>query len=226
MKVKFGAIVVAGRNKIGGHVASANRGGAYFRTKVTPINPRTSFQNTVRARLTSLSQAWRGLTDVQREGWNAAVSQFSRTDIFGDIRNPSGVNLYQRLNNNLLAVGEAAIDDVPAVAEVEVVDLIGITAVRLPQALSIDLSAAVPATSKVKVFATPSLSPGINFVSSEYRQIGFLDVDSPTPVDLLALYTARFGDLVQNQKVFVAIEFVNIDTGQTSTRQSISTIVT
>jgi len=36
MKTLFGAIVVDGRGKLGGHVASKNRHGSYFRTKVSP----------------------------------------------------------------------------------------------------------------------------------------------------------------------------------------------
>lgn len=93
MKTKFGAIIVDGRGKIGGHVASKNRGGAYLRTKVTPANAQTSAQNQVRNLFTSLTQGWRGLTQAQRDAWNAAVLDYSRTDIFGDIRNPSGINL-------------------------------------------------------------------------------------------------------------------------------------
>jgi len=86
MKIKFGALVVDGRGKIGGHVASKNRGGAYLRTKVTPVNPQTSFQNAVRNRLTAFAQAWRGLAASQRAAWNSSVSDFSKTDIFGDIK--------------------------------------------------------------------------------------------------------------------------------------------
>ena len=99
MKIKFGAIVVDGRGKIGGHVASKNRGGAYLRTKVTPTNPQTTFQSAVRNRLTAFSQGWRGLTQAQRDAWNAAVSNFSKTDVFGDIKQPTGLNLYVKLNS-------------------------------------------------------------------------------------------------------------------------------
>jgi len=58
MKIKFGAIVVAGSGKIGGHVASKNRGGAYLRTKVTPTNPNSPAQAGARALLASLSTGW------------------------------------------------------------------------------------------------------------------------------------------------------------------------
>ena len=55
MKIKFGAIVVDGRNKIGGHVMSKNRAGAYMRTKVSPVNPRSLDQMSVRSRLSAIS---------------------------------------------------------------------------------------------------------------------------------------------------------------------------
>jgi hypothetical protein len=54
MKVLFGAIVVDGRGKIGGHVMSKNRAGAFMRTKVTPINRKSSFQTGVRSRLAAI----------------------------------------------------------------------------------------------------------------------------------------------------------------------------
>jgi hypothetical protein len=87
MKMKFGAFVVAGSGKIGGHVASRNRSGAFLRTKVTPTNPQTGAQNAVRSLLASLSSAWRSLTGAQRAAWNGAVSAFPRTNVFGDIVN-------------------------------------------------------------------------------------------------------------------------------------------
>lgn len=61
----FGA--VDGRGKIGGHVASKNRSGAYARIKVTPVNPQTTFQQVARNLLTSLSQGWRALTQAQHD---------------------------------------------------------------------------------------------------------------------------------------------------------------
>ena len=111
--MKFGAIVTDGRGKIGGHVASKNRGGAYLRTKVTPVNGQTTAQTSIRNRFTNLSQGWRGLTADERNAWNAAVADYARTDIFGDLHQPTGFNLYQRLNNNLVTIGEASISTPP-----------------------------------------------------------------------------------------------------------------
>lgn len=218
-------IVVAGRGKIGGHVASANRSGAYFRTKVTPVNPQTSFQNEVRSRLGGLSQAWRGLTEAQRAGWNGAVGSYSKTDIFGDIRNPSGINLFQRLNNNLLTIGQSQIDDAPQPSEVFTSALGAFSIELTTPTYEIEFDTAVPADVNVKVFATPGLSPGKASVAAQFRLIDTPVGAAATSFDISAGYIAKFGVPPVGSKVFVKVVFVNNTTGQESTQQTLSTIV-
>lgn len=213
MKAKYGALVVAGSGKINGFVASRNRGGAYFRTKVTPVNPQTTAQLAVRNRLGFLSQEWRGLTEAERAAWNGVVSSFSRTDVFGDLKNPTGFNLYQRLNNNLLTVGQAAIDTPPVVDAVAVVGLTSITATAGTSLIAVVLTGAVPAGSAVKVFATAPQSPGVTFVKSEYRLITTLAPAAATPVALGAVYVAKFGSWAVGQKLWFKFVFVDITTG-------------
>lgn len=219
MKIQFGAIVVAGSGKIGGHVASRNRGGAYMRTKVTPVNPSTTAQLNARARLTGRSQAWRGLAQVSRDAWSAAVGLYSRTDIFGSLRNPSGFNLYQRINNNLLVVA-AAVLIVPGLpAAVLTTNIVTLVATASTQLLTLTNSAIVPAGTAVKVFATAPQSPGVTFVKSEYRLITTLPAAAVAAQPLGGAYTTKFGAFVAGQKIFVRIEFINTLTGQNSVSQ-------
>jgi hypothetical protein len=224
MKAKFGAIVVAGSGKIGGHVASHNRAGAYFRTKVTPVNAQTTAQLAVRNRLGTRSQAWRGLTDAQRSAWNAAVSAFAKTDIFGDLKNPTGFNLYQALNNNLVTVGAAAIAVPPIPAAVSTVTITSITPAAGTGAVPMVLSGAVPASTAMKVFATAPQSPGVSFVKSEYRLITTLPAATATPVALGTAYTTKFGSFTVGQKIFFKLVFVSTTTGQQSLPVQVVTI--
>jgi len=77
MKTLFGAIVVDGRGKLGGHVASKKQACSYFRTKVSPSQPASQYSANVRARFTTISQAWRGLLEASRKFlWNNAVQDF------------------------------------------------------------------------------------------------------------------------------------------------------
>lgn len=214
MKAKFGAIVVAGSGKINGFVASRNRAGAYFRTKVTPVNPQTTSQSIVRSRLTSLSQAWRGLTQDQRDGWNAAVSDYARTDIFGDLKNPSGFNLFQRLNNNLLAVGQAMLSNVPNAGAVFGFTSLAAAGDASDSSLTLTYTGVVPAGTAFKVFATAPVSAGKQFVKSEYRLIDIGLTADVSPFNVGAAYESKFGNLVAGQNIWVRIVPVNEATGQ------------
>lgn len=224
MKAKFGAIVVAGSGKLGGHVASRNRHGAYFRTKVSPVNPDTTYQAAVRNRLTDFAQAWRGLTAAQRDAWNASVQDFAKTDVFGDLKNPSGFNLYQRLNNNLSLVGSAAITIPPVPSDVYAAASMSLAADVSDQSIDVTYAPVIPAGQAVKIFATPGLSPGKSFVKSEYRLIEVIVAADVSPYDIAAAWIARFGPVVLGTKIFVRLVGVNSVTGQEGIGISASTI--
>src|SRR5882672_6567831 len=226
MKLKFGAIVADGRGKIGGHVMSKNRGGAYMRTKVTPSNPRTSFQSTVRSNLTTLSQGWRALSASAIAAWNGAVSNFTGTDIFGDIKTPSGLNLYVKLNANLLEVGTPALALPPLPGAVVGPATITPTAAAGANTFSVAWTGgAVPANTAWIIQATKQVSPGKSFIKNLYRDVHVLAAAAATPYNFDANYTARFGALVAGEKIGVQITAVNLLTGQKSIPQNVEIIV-
>jgi len=227
MKIKWGALVVDGRNKIGGQVASKNRSGAYMRNKVTPVNPRSLAQVTVRQRLSSISQGWRGLTSAQIASWNAAVSDFKKTDIFGDIQNPSGFNLYQKLNNNLRNIGVAAITVPPVPGTTSIFTTASLAAAAGAQTLVATVTpATLPASQSVIVRATPGVSNGKSFVKSEFRQIQVLGSVTAGSINLAAAYIAKFGAIpAAGLRIFVEFQFVNAVTGQAGKVQQIFAVI-
>lgn len=228
MKAKFGSIVVAGSGKIGGHVAARNRAGAYIRTKVTPVNPQSAAQGLVRSRLASLASGWRSLTAAARLAWNSAVSDFAKTDVFGDLREPSGFNLYQRLNNNLLAIGSAAITVPPIPTAVDSFTSMSLAAedATVAESLVITYAPAIAADHKVKVFATPPVSPGKSFVKSEYRLIDVIATADASPYEAISAYQAVFGSTGEvGQKIFVKMVQVESSTGIEGVPVSASTLV-
>lgn len=226
MKTKFGSIIVDGRGKIGGHVASKNRAGAYLRTKVTPVNAQSSAQTAVRNVFTGFAQGWRGLTENQRAAWNAAVSDYAKTDIFGDLRQPTGFNLYQRLNNNLSQISKAAIATPPLPESVEVVAIGALTVAEGAGTMSLVYTPSAGTNTSVKVWATAPVSAGRSFVKSQYRLIHTFTGETASPLNMKASYEAKFGSVGQaGQKVFVKLEAVNETTGQTGTPEQTSAIV-
>ena len=218
MKVKFGSIVVDGRGKLGGHVYSKNRGGAYVRTKVTPTNPQTANQSLVRNRLTGFSQGWRSLSQSARNSWNEAVANFQSTNVFGDIKSPSGLNLYVKLNSNLDSVSVAALALPPLPAAVSNVDTITSAAADGAATFTVAYTPTpVPVDTAFIIEVTRQLSPGIEFVKNEFRELTFADAAAASPADIHAAYIARFGALVAGQKIGVRVSPISKLTGQKGT---------
>lgn len=212
MKAKFGMIVVDGRGKLGGHVLSKNRSGAYARTKVTPVNPQTSYQQAARNRLTTFSQGWRALTSAQILAWNAAVGAFSKSNIFGDLVNPTGKNLYTRLNINLDNIGQAPITDPPlpsgageVVAGAVIVTNGGVKSVA---------HSGTTAGHTIQVWATQGVSAGKTFVKGEFRLIGTFAGGAASPFVATTAYNAKFGQPPVGTNVSFQLVSVNDATGE------------
>jgi len=215
MKIKWGALVTDGRNKIGGHVASKNRAGAYLRTKVTPMNPNTSYQAEVRNRLSTVSSGWRVLSAALMLAWNSAVDLFKNTDIFGDIQKPTGFNLYQRLNNNLIRIGIAPITTPPTPVALPTITT-GVVTATAGGALIVTFTADPDVSvTEVEVWASPALSAGKSFVKSELRRIGLMPAIVAHVTTLTTIYNAKFGAVgAVGKKIFVMMKQVSKTTGQ------------
>jgi len=222
--IKWGAIVVDGRGKIGGQVLSRGRSGAIIRTKVTPVNPRTSRQTAVRAILGALSSAWRALTQPQRESWNAAVFNFQKTNIFGDTVNPTGKNLYVGLNTNLTKVSEPNIDVPPVPAELVAPIISDFTADGTVGLLDFAVANA-SVDQKLYIQASPQVSAGITNISSKVSLIK-VEPQSSGSVLFSTDYTSVYGPLIVGQKIFLRVSAVNKVTGQMTVPEILSTIVT
>ena len=230
MKIKWSGIgIVDGRGKINGSVASKNRSGAYMRTKVTPVNRRTISQQAVRSTFGFVAQQWRGLTEIQRKAWAAAVENFKNTDIFGDLKSPSGFNLFSKLNLPLINTTGGWNVNPPTAVEVPQV-VLGEFSVNIETNLINLAVAANPLNTGggiLVVDATPSMSAGINFVKSQYRRIHHqvvADTASAVPVSLYDAYVTIFGEPVLDQKVFIRAYYI-APTGQTGAPTSASSIV-
>lgn len=225
-KVLFTAVVADMRNKLNGTVFSKNRYGAYTRTKVTPVNPQTDAQQNARNNLSTHSQAWRGLTETQRNSWIDAAASFPFTDIFGNPKILSGNALYVKLNNNLVNAGGTAISTAPTPVSIPAITLLTLTATGVP-ALSLAFAPTPVATGfSMMIFATPNITPGRNFVKNEFRFIKAVAAAATTPQNLLTAYEAVFGAPVTGNKIFVRAFLVSTVTGQAGIPLSTVAIVT
>ena len=213
-KIKLGAIVVDMRGKSNGHVFSKNRGGAYMRTKVTPSNPQTTSQMSIRGIFASISSAWSSLTEANRASWNGLVTSYARTDVFGDLRNPTGKNLFQRLNQNLEISRQAQLTVCPEPSEVPFANLSEVNGDVSDLELNV-LTSGDTTGAKLLVFATPILSAGTSFVKNRLRLIAVLDGGNAASGQVWTDYVAKFGTPTAGANIYVGVRVINAN-GQAS----------
>src|SRR3990172_240387 len=210
MLIKFGSIVTDGRGKLGGQVYSKNRGGNYVRNNAVPSNPQTSFQMASRGILTSLSQGWSGLSQADRDAWNASTEGFQRTNAFGDLKRLSGKNLYTSLNKELITVGASVLDEPPTPSEILApVTISG--AITDGPTFEVDVETEGDVDDGFYVIrATPAVSAGTSFVKNKLRVISTGNSDDlENTVDVAQDYIDRFGDPQLGQKIFFSCYTVN-----------------
>ena len=230
MKIKWGMMMTDGRGKLGGQVASKNRAGAYVRTKVTPVNPRTTAQQSMRSLFGTVASAWRSLTQAQVNSWNEATEFWQRTDVFGDLHKPSGFALFQRLNTGLLnniptsqmLVDAPQPDEIPAVTEVTSEYTAGATplfqVIWSHEALGVD-----PADYVVQLRATPPMPIGRNYHANMLRNVAVGDL-LDDQFDLTTAYPDRFGRFPSaGENVFVEVRVISRNTGRIGVPVSVTT---
>lgn len=215
--VRMGALANEARNSIGGGTWSRNKGGAYVRARVTPLNPRTAAQGAVRADFGANAKAWSGtLTADQRTAWTLFAQANPLVNVFGASIIVSGIAMYQKLNQVLKVIGVAPIADPPSDLSVP----------ALAAALSFSVSVAGPnltvetdaqvvvAGAKYYVFGTKNLPAGRQPTTSDYRFIGtFAAVAAAMEFDVEGPWQAVFGAPTLGANIGVLVATVNVATG-------------
>jgi hypothetical protein len=226
-KIKFGMMMTDARGKLGGQVFSKNRSGAYVRTKVTPVNPRTTDQQFNRSLLGTFSTVWSNLTENQRNAWNSAVDQWQKTNVFGDLQKPTGKNLFTGLNKVRAQLFPALplLTLPPAKAEFPSVEIVSITFDASTGVATAQLTVGAFEGSTYQVRATPPVSPGTTYVNNLLRNIGQSFIASGTnQITFGPAYIAKFGQPSTGDKIFFEITPV-VETGQKSVPSMASTQV-
>lgn len=225
-KIKFTAFLADMRGKVAGTVFTKNRAGAIARTKVTPTNPNTSFQQGVRAVLTFLSQNWRNLTILQRSAWNNAVRNFPRNNVFGDSKLLSGHQLYVGLNGQLSAVGAALITSPPVPTGAAAVESLSLDIdLGLSEIEATFTPTPIPAGSALILEATAPQSPGKTNVSNQFRQTSVSVAAATSPANIFTAYVAKFGTPPVGQVIHIRAKMVNTLTGEVSNTLQASAVV-
>ena len=189
------ALVTDARGSIGGITASRNAGGAYFRRKVSPVQPGSEFQQAIRGFMLNVMQTWVASLDAaQRAGWKAYADATPQPDTLGNLRSIGGPGAFVRSNVLRLQAGLAIRQDPPT--ENRFCDLTAPTVANIDasaQACEVRLTAtdewATAAGGGLLVYAGRPRNESVNYFKGPYRFCDFIagaatPPTSPATVDL------------------------------------------
>lgn len=186
---------------LAGQTASRNRFGQYCRTRAIPVNPNSTEQGIVRARLAAYSAGWRDLTDAQRAGWRDLGLIMTRTDSLGQTYNLTGQEAYISVNTTRVAAGDAAVADAPALTTPNA--LLTLTPTLTAAAFSLAYTVTpLAAGNRLFTFCSPQRSAGRAY-ESDFRLIAVSAAAAASPANIFAAYQAKFGTPVVGNRVFI-----------------------
>jgi len=204
-----------------GITSSRNRFGQYVRTRATPVNPASTQQGVVRARLSTNAAGWRALTALQRAGWTSLGGMISRNDSLGQAYTLTGFMAYCSVNNNNVAAGNAIVSDAPTFTTPA--DLLTVTITSTNAALSVAYTT-TPLAAGVRLFSfcSPQRSAGRAF-EADLRLVAVSAAAAASPANLFTAYSARFGTPVTGNRIFYS--FMTYQAGFMSAPFTVSQVV-
>lgn len=172
---------------IAGLTYSHNRFGNYARSRVTPVNPSSSRQQSVRGNFLALANDWlNALTQAQRDAWNLYAASVTVKDKMGQDINWTGFNHFLRTNLVAVPGGVSQVNDGPttfSLAEGDVTFAVAIS--EATQLLSVTFDTGLDWVSEddalMQVSMSKPVSAGRSYITPTMRVADWILGDSTTP---------------------------------------------
>jgi len=224
----IGLLSSAASGKMGGIVASHNRGGQYFRKHSIPTQPRTAAQKLVRNQLQAFSAAFKSLTASQVQGWNALALTVTLKSKLGTTYHPTGQQLFVSCNKHLANVNiTTQLSNAPSIPSIPGLTTFTATPVGSGTTVTswgLAVTPNLPANFAVQVRATAVQTGGRSFIGkSAYRNLWGINPapTQPTNSTIFSAYIARFGPLPATGTVAFALRLVDPVSGFAGTPVSV-----
>ena len=206
-KVSFSALIENILGKLAGSVFQDSYGGYQVRTRVTPRNPQSQYQQLRRGAFGYISSLWRTLTPAQRGTFIAAAASTG-----------GGLNLFVESNVNLSLVLQPIINSyITSLAPVSMpISIVNLT----PPIFTVQASGfttTVPAGMALLIFSTAEKFPSKIFTNpSQYSPVLSLPAgtDLSVPLNISADWIALFGQFTAGKRICVKSALINIINGK------------
>lgn len=219
--VRFGGGISEMRGSIDGVVFSRTRAGAIARNRISPVQPNTGFQSSVRSQFAVAVGAWKSVvTAEQADGWADFGQSLSRLNALGEAYVPAGRQIFIESAMNRQRIGTALLTDAPIdKPEDPTLDTSGasVTAtVTAGDLVSLDVVDLVPGPDCTDIVAQATLPLPVTTrnLARHYRELGS-QADAAT-LDLFGQYEPRFltpTPAAVGQQIGVRLKGVNAANG-------------
>jgi len=181
--------------KLGGIVASRSTHGAYFRSRVNPVNPNTTRQQRVRTAFASAVTAWMSLSDAQRDVWDNYGANVPTVDRIGQSINLAGQSWFIGSYTLALDAGLTPVLDGPTIfnrgdEDPTIAFDVTVATQTVDVAFDTNLDWVGEDDAAMLIFMSRPVSPSINFFKGPYQLAGVILGDQaspPTSPDTLSL---------------------------------------
>jgi hypothetical protein len=227
MRLKFSAIGITDmKGTSGGSSIQGAKGGAILRRRVVPTNVRSNAQVTQRAAFSQQAQAWRALTEAQRDAWRTWAKSGEKTfkTLLGDTFQGSGSQAYAAVNNSIIAAWGSPISSPPLLGSLGDTVLESASASVTGPSLEVGLSGAVADGEALVIFATAGGSPGKGRATN-LKKVFVATSGDGASIEMQGDYSSAFGALAAGTKIFIEAKLVSQTTGSSRQAGSLSVIV-
>jgi hypothetical protein len=226
-QIKYSPLVTEMRGHTGGAIYSRNASGMYVKSWAKPRNPPSTYSRVNRNEWQVLIRKWSLLTEAQRKLWTAAAKNITWINKVGDKYNPTGQLLFLQYCQNLFLAGINPTYNYVSPGTYRLIQQIALTPFDdTYSSILLNLSGGDPTAPIIYlIYSTPALSTGINYAYKYFRYIGSVAANAASPVDIFTMYSNRFLRLYSNEKIFIKLRPIDINSGAAGIELFCSTIV-
>lgn len=170
-KINFGGLAQDVRGSQNGLTYARNKGGAYVRTKVSPVQPLTARQSAQRAIFSTTTKQWQTTTAAQQAAWVAWAAINKVVDVFGNALTLSGINAFVKINATLVTFGLTPILTPPAPPGATGPNASGVAAVAATNTITITWATALTGGEMYQIWCTPGVSAGARPQVNTFRLV-------------------------------------------------------
>jgi hypothetical protein len=220
---------------VGGITWARSSQGYYMRSRVTPVNPNTSYQQQIRSALTTLASRWGDtLSTAQRTAWNTYAGAITVINRLGQSVLLSGQQWFTACNSPRIQadakIGTSLgiIDDGPTTLNRGDPGSLSITSLGAAAGVVIGVAGSplwsADDDAYALVFQGKPVGAGRNFFAGPYRLIHAESGNSGVPVTSIGInagtFTSNGWTLVEGQKSAIVVAIAQAD-GRLSSRVNI-----